>query len=304
VDATVSTNDGQPLAQPRVIIQSVGSPLSRASAVTVGPDGRFSFTNSPGRYSLTVTGTGPQQGQFASAMVDIAGADIFGVQLLMRPTMTVSGQLAFEGRVTAPSPAGRRIPFRQLGNQAALGGPVISTTSATGTFTLTSLVPGSYQIGGPLGFGPTADTMTWALKSVLVDGADITDRILEVSGDTPPKSIVVAYTDQFQELSGRLQSQSGAPATDYTILVFPEDKAYWIHGSRRIVTARPGTDGKFTLSGQGPTTLPPGRYLLAAVTDLGRDEQFDPAFLGQVVPAAIPITLGPGEKKVQDIAIK
>jgi protocatechuate 3,4-dioxygenase beta subunit len=304
VDAIVSTNDGQPLAQPRVIIQSVGSPLSRASAVTVGPDGRFSFTNSPGRYSLTVTGTGPQQGQFASAMVDIAGADIFGVQLLMRPTMTVSGQLAFEGRVTAPSPAGRRIPFRQLGNQAALGGPVISTTSATGTFTLTSLVPGSYQIGGPLGFGPTADTMTWALKSVLVDGADITDRILEVSGDTPPKSIVVTYTDQFQELSGRLQSQSGAPATDYTILVFPEDKAYWIHGSRRIVTARPGTDGKFTLSGQGPTTLPPGRYLLAAVTDLGRDEQFDPAFLGQVVPAAIPITLGPGEKKVQDIAIK
>jgi hypothetical protein len=51
-----------------------------------------------------------------------------------------------------------------------------------------------------------------------------------------PKNIVVTYTDQFQELSGRLQSQSGAPATDYTILVFPEDKAYWIHGSRRIVT--------------------------------------------------------------------
>jgi hypothetical protein len=165
-------------------------------------------------------------------------------------------------------------------------------------------VPGRYQIGGPLGFGPTADTMTWALKSVAVDGADVTDRILEVSGDTPPKSIVVTYSDQFQELSGRLQSQSGAPASDYTILVFPEDKSYWIHGSRRIVTTRPGTDGKFTLSGAGPTTLPPGRYLLAAVTDLGRDEQFDPAFLGQVVPAAIPITLGPGEKKIQDLAIK
>jgi len=32
------------------------------------------------------------------------------------------------------------------------------------------------------------------------------------------------------------------------------------------------------------TTLPPGRYLLAAVTDIDRDEQFDPAFLaGNVV---------------------
>jgi len=307
VEGTVAVNDGQPLAQARVFIQSVGSPLGTASTITVGGDGRFSFTNAPGRYSVTVTGTGPQQGQFASAMVDVAGADVFGLQLLMRPTMTVNGQLAFEGRATAPSPAGRRIPFRQFGSASApsgFGGPALSITSPAGTFTLTGLVPGRYQIGGPLGFGPTADTMTWALKSVLVDTVDVTDRLLEVSGDTSPKNIVVTYTDQFQELSGRLQSQSGAPATDYTILVFPEDKAYWIHGSRRIVTARPGTDGKFSLSGQGPTTLPPGRYLLAAVTDLGRDEQFDPAFLGQVVPAAIPITLGPGEKKTQDLAIK
>jgi uncharacterized protein (DUF2141 family) len=304
VEGTVATNDGQPLGQARVFVQSIGSPLGTAAAMTVAGDGRFSFTNAPGRYAVTVTGTGAQQGQFASAMVDIAGADIFGLQLLMRPTMTVNGQLMFEGRATAPSPAGRRIPFRQLGSPAAPGGPTATVTSPTGTFTLTSLVPGSYQIGGPLGFGPTSDTMTWALKSVLVDGADVTDRILEVAGDTPPKNVVVTYTDQFQELSGRLLSQSGAPASDYTILVFPEDKAYWIHGSRRIVTTRPGTDGKFTLSGAGPTTLPPGRYLLAAVTDLGRDEQFDPAFLGQVVPAAIPITLGLGEKKTQDLGIK
>jgi protocatechuate 3,4-dioxygenase beta subunit len=304
VEGTVASNDGQPLAQARVFVQSVGTPLSTGSVITVGADGRFSFTNAPGRYAVTVTGTGSQQGQFASTMLDLAGADIFGLQLLMRPTMTVNGQLAFEGRATAPSPAGRRIPFRQFGSPSVPGGPAMSVTSATGTFTLAGLVPGRYQIGGPLGFGPTADTITWALKSVLVDDTDITDRILEVSGDAAPKGVVVTYTDQFQELSGRLQSQSGAPASDYTILVFPEDKAYWIHGSRRIVTTRPGTDGKFTLSGAGPTTLPPGRYLLAAVTDLGRDEQFDPAFLGQVVPAAIPITLAAGEKKVQDLAIK
>jgi hypothetical protein len=109
-------------------------------------------------------------------MVDVAGADVFGLQLLMRPTMTVNGQLAFEGRATAPSPAGRRIPFRQFGSASApsgFGGPALSITSPAGTFTLTGLVPGRYQIGGPLGFGPTADTMTWALKSVLVDTVDV-----------------------------------------------------------------------------------------------------------------------------------
>jgi hypothetical protein len=58
------------------------------------------------------------------------------------------------------------------------------------------------------------------------------------------------------------------------------------------------------LSGAGPTTLPPGKYLLAAVTDIDRDEQFDPAFLGALVPAAVPVTLQPGEKRVQDLVIK
>ena len=304
VEGAVATSDGQTLAPARVFVQSVGSPLDTTSVVTAGPDGRFSFTNAPGTYSLTATGTGAQQGQFASTTIEIAGADIFGVQLLMRPTMTISAQLAFEGRAAAPALNGRRVPFTYLGTPGIGSGPTASATNNTGAFTITGLVPGRYLIGGPLSLGPTADTMTWALRSVVVDGTDITDRVFDVSGETPPKNIVVTYTDQFQELTGRLQSQSGAPVSDYTIIVFPEDKAYWLHRSRRIVTSRPGTDGKFTLSGAGPTTLPPGQYMIAAVTDLGRDEEFDPAFLAQVVPAAIPIALGPGEKKIQDLGIK
>ena len=142
------------------------------------------------------------------------------------------------------------------------------------------------------------------VHSVVADGRDVTDLALEIAAEAPAKNVVVTYGDGFQELSGRLQSQSGAPVSDYTIVAFPEDKAYWIPGTRRIVTARPGTDGRFTLSGRGPTTLPPGRYLLAAVTDVSKDEQFDPAFLAQLVPASVPVTLAPGEKKVQDLAIR
>jgi hypothetical protein len=166
------------------------------------------------------------------------------------------------------------------------------------------MTPGRYMFGGPLVSGPSAETISWSLASAVLDGVDVTDRVVDIVPDAPPKQVMLTYTDRFQELTGRLQSQSGAPASDYTIVVFPEDRAYWTPGTRRIATARPGTDGRFTLSGPGPTTLPPGRYLLAAVTDLGRDEQFDPAFLAQLVPAGIPISLGPGEKKTQDLAIK
>ena len=189
-------------------------------------------------------------------MVDIAGADIFGLQLLMRPTMTVNGQLAFEDAPLRRRPR-RRIPFRQFGTLAAPGGPAMSTTTPTGTSTITGVVPGRYQVGGPLGFGPTSDTMTWALKSVMVDDADFTDRILGVSAEAPPKNIVVTYTEQFQELSGRLVSQSGAPASDYDS-GFPEDKAEPDSGLSPLRHHALGTDGKFTLSGAGPTTPPPG----------------------------------------------
>jgi hypothetical protein len=50
--------------------------------------------------------------------------------------------------------------------------------------------------------------------------------------------------------------------------------------------------------------VPPGRYLLAAVTDISRDEQFDPSFLSALVPTAAALTIQAGESKTQDLRIK
>jgi hypothetical protein len=91
---------------------------------------------------------------------------------------------------------------------------------------------------------------------------------------------------------------------DYTIVLFPSNKSYWIQESRRILTARPGSDGQFVFGGPGPTALPAGEYLLAVVTDLERDEQFDPAFLTSLVPAATPVSLQAGARSVQEIHIR
>lgn len=305
VEGTVVTAAGQPASQMIVIMASApGSVLQTAMTTRVTPDGRFQIPNAqPGSYVLIANPTGPLAGQFARAAIEVAGADIVGVQLALRPAMTMTGRLAFDA-APAPDVTGRRIPFRALGGLgASVGGPQLAPTDKAGTFTVSNLTPGRYVLGGPLAFGATTDTMTWTLQSVVIDGRDVTDLPIEI-GDAAPKDVVVTYTGKWQELSGRLQSQSGAPVSDYTIIVFPEDRNYWIHGTRRIVVTRPGTDGSFTLSGKGLTTLPPGKYLLAAVTDVARDEQFDPAFLAQIVPAAVPLTLGSGEKKVQNLAIK
>jgi hypothetical protein len=49
--------------------------------------------------------------------------------------------------------------------------------------------------------------------------------------------------------------------------------------------------------------MPPGDYLIGAVTDIEPYQWFDPAFLAQLASAAVKIPLREGEKKVQNISI-
>jgi hypothetical protein len=61
---------------------------------------------------------------------------------------------------------------------------------------------------------------------------------------------------------------------------------------------RPGADGKYTLP-----PVPAGVYQIAAVTDVEQMEWFNPAFLEQIKPSSLTLTLGEREKKVQDLKI-
>ena len=269
IEGVVVSADGQPLAGPVSVVAT-----GRYSGVSLRttPDGRFTGTGLlPGDYVVSATGNGPTAGQFGSAAVTFAGADVLGVQIVLRPAMTMAGTLQFRGDSVVPVLTGRRISIRNTAPNAPQP-PAVTPANPTGAFTVSNLFPGRYSVSGLLNLGPTTDSITWALDSVLLDGRDVTDLPIDLTGETPPANIVVTFTDRFQELSGRLARSTGAPVSEHTIIVFPEDKAYWVGGSRRILIARPGTDGKFTLSGAGPTTLPPGKYLLAAVTDIDRDE--------------------------------
>ena len=78
--------------------------------------------------------------------------------------------------------------------------------------------------------------------------------------------------------------------------LFPTNRALWRPAARRTRPATPASDGKFKLSG-----LPSGEYYMAAVIDYEYTDLFDASFLEQLAAGAFKITLGEGEKKVQDI---
>ena len=95
------------------------------------------------------------------------------------------------------------------------------------------------------------------------------------NGEVP--GVMLTFTDQTQELSGMIQDVMGNATADFTIVVFPADNRYWVPQTRRIMSARPGTDGRFTFR-----NLPPGEYRLTAITDAEPGEWFNPAFLTQL----------------------
>jgi hypothetical protein len=109
----------------------------------------------------------------------------------------------------------------------------------------------------------------------------------------------LTFSNRHSEISGTLGAGPGVAASDFVVLVFPADKTYWRAGSRRVKSARPATDGEFTIA-----DLPAGEYLIGALTDLEPGDADRPSFLEQLVPTSLKITLGDGEKKRQDIRLR
>jgi hypothetical protein len=130
----------------------------------------------------------------------------------------------------------------------------------------------------------------WSIESATIDGRDALDAPIDLRQGT--EAAVVTMSDRPAELRGRID---GA-ATDYTVLLFSENRAHWVPPSRRILTARAASDGSFQFK-----NVPPGDYLMAAVGDLEPGEWYDPALLQRVIPTATKVSIADGEKKVQDL---
>ena len=155
--------------------------------------------------------------------------------------------------------------------------------------------PGTYRLSASM---PPArpDAPGWVLASAVIGGRETLDSPVELRQGV--SDVVVTFIDRPTELSGTLRSPSGRPAPEYYIVLFAADRAYWTPQSRRIRAMRPSAEGAYTFR-----NLPPGEYLIAAVSDIEDGEWLDPAVLQQLGTAAMPITLADGEARKQDIQI-
>jgi hypothetical protein len=170
-----------------------------------------------------------------------------------------------------------------------------ATVAEDGTFTVEGLEPGAYDIRLSLSPGISG---RWGLASIQHDGRDLRDApITFENGSVTGAEIVL--TSQPTELSGRLTSESGTPATDYYVVAFPADRVLWHPASPRVRVMRPAADGLFSTR-----DLPAGTYRLAALTDVEDDEHRRAEFLESIYESAIAVTVTAGTVTKQDVRIR
>jgi len=283
ISGVVLGPDGQPVeADVTVGFLQATTGLPTGSMRTRSTGGRFRFNTVPSRAtSITATVAGKAlQGTHSLAPADVRGGEI---------TLRLQPPVHIVGHATGVQTFANRATLLVVNQNRAYGDVLTIDIPASGEFTL-SLFPGRYLIPNP--------------SLVLVDGLDMTDRVFEVRHDPPIKSLVVTFGGPRQSITGHVLNTEGVGVDTMTMVAFSTMEADWFHNSRRIAIAKPSTDGRYQLADPPSATLPAGEYYLAAVAGLSPDEHYNPAFLKALIPAAIKITLGTGERKTQDVRVQ
>lgn len=243
---------------------------------------------------------------WASDTVVTSGTDVKGVALTLAPGLRMHGRIAIntsagQGRpdlTTARVNIIATWPGRSAVANAKLATDVQFPieVGADGSFDLANLPPATYSFTCTL--PSSAPGRGWWLRSAIIDGKDILDEPYTLDPSAAAPTVMLTLTDRHSSLSGAFQDAAGRATSAITVLVFPTNPAWWSDTSRRVRIERPDTDGKYTF-----VDLPPGDYLLAAVTDMEPDAWKDPAFLRSLVGGGVPVTIGEGEQKTQDLRI-
>jgi hypothetical protein len=316
--------DGAPTQAVALTLEAVG-PALPAAATGVGRidrpnrNGEFEVRGvSPGFYRLraraggvtldangAVASThGDAQTQFAMADVSVAGVNVDGVVLALQDGYRFAGTLTADGSAASPALTDASVIVQPIvpGPISLFAGVVMpgvagryAAVDDAGRFTVTGLEPFGYEILVTL--PPAMVTAGWHVEGIRYGDRDLRDAPLTFSAGSL-EGVAIRLTTTVTELSGRLTTESGVPATDYSIIAFPADRTSWHPTSPRVRVLRPAVDGTFSTK-----DLPAGTYRLAVLTDVEAHEPQQRAFLESIYNASIEISLTAGRTTRQEIQV-
>jgi hypothetical protein len=273
-----------------------------SSSTSVAADGTFAMAGiAPGEHSLEVRpqprpGSGNSGGEFASVPVTVAGADIAGLRIVTSKGASISGRVIFEGTAKRDGPATPRVMLMPVD---PMNQPMFAMTAdplANGVIDDN----GNFRLGASLGraFLMVTTPPSWVIKSITVEGDDITDQPLDMTGRQSLSGVVIRMTDKLTQVSGRVTDGRGQLLKDYVVVIQAAEAKEPIVASRFLRTARPDTNGRFETRG-----LRPGRYVATAIEVLEQGRQFAPEFQEQLRHSAKEFSVREGETVALDLTL-
>jgi hypothetical protein len=282
VSGTAVNSHGEPITGGLVIRPTVRSGgVGEEFGARIERDGRFEFRNvPPGEYVIVASKSRQRpsvEGEFASRVVNVDGEDVEGLSVRTNPGSTVSGHVVLEGG-SAPPDAFTIEPYPVDADFDPPPGGAIAHAELTPAFDFTMS-----GISGPRRFRLTEAPDGWMLKSVRVNGQDVTDDVLSFGTSADSLSDVdIVLSRMGGEVSGTLAVPRGVSPSLYSVIVFSDNANDWYAESRFLRSAAVSSDGSFDVRG-----LPAGTYFVAAIPGGGGDGWQEPRWL-EALSAAVP----------------
>jgi len=273
--------------------------MNMSNAMVAG-DGTFQFANvAPGRYNLNVRPNGmPGPGtEFAVMPVTVGNDDLDNLFITTSAGATARGVIVTDDGSVPPFRAETVQIFGQPfdNNMNMVGGP--TKVNEDFTFEMTNLFDRRMIRVNIGNMGPAVSG--WYLKSILLDGADVTDGGIDFAPGRAYEGMQIVFTQKTTELSGLVMDDRNKPVLDATVVIFPADREKWTFLSRYVRTLRPDTNGRYSIK-----SLPPLEdYLVVAVQNLESGQRSDPDFLTRAKEEAQSFSLNEGETKAVDIKL-
>ncbi len=250
----------------------------------------------PGRYLIQAgRGRRPTNDLVGRTTVVVAGANVDNVIITMTTPGIASGRVETD---TGVAPTFRAAQVRvsavasEPGPMAFGGGGGTGPVNDDYSFEVRGMSGPSYlRVSAPSG---------WYLKRILHDGRDVTDAPLPFEPGSQLSGLRVVLTQAAASLSGSVRDDRGTAMLDATVVVFPDDEAFWRPQSRFIRTARPDTSGRYEITGMPPSA----EYRVLAVQGLEDGQASDPEFLATVRDRAERLSLNEGETKALDLKLR
>ena len=284
VGGKVVDSTGKPVPASIRLRPVEGLPLGVSGSVT--PEGQFLlYSVPPGEYWLLASHltAADRVMEFAAMRLSVGAQDQMMLSVTLAPGAVVNGRVETDG---SPMPAWRgtrvdAVPTELDFPPARRPTPPPPLVAPDGSFRLNGITGRHLLRLASLPAG-------WAVKSVSLEGKDITDTGGEFVAGQQPQNVTIVVTDRSGTVAGSVTDRDGR-AQAYRVVAFPEDERRWSEHSRFIRATPPRTDGTFEISG----LLPVEYFVVASVLDEG--EWFDPEVLRRLKKGAAPVPVKAGD---------